>query len=350
MNLDWDPRVLQESLYYIVLLPFIGAAINGFFGKRLGNGNVALIACGAVATSFVIALLAVLPMFFPRAFGISRLEQLVQMLGVWFQTGNISVFAAVRIDHLSGILTLVITGVGFLIHVYSTKYMEEDPGFWKFFTYLNLFVGFMLILVLGDNLVTMFVGWEGVGLCSFLLIGFWYEDEAKALAGRKAFVVNRVGDLGFVLGIFTLISMFGSVDFRTLEGLARNLRDLDAAIPSGALAALGMTYAQGILLACLLLFVGATGKSAQLPLYVWLPDAMAGPTPVSALIHAATMVTAGVYMIARLSFLFSLSPTAMAVVATVGAITALFAALMGLAQTDIKKVLAYSTVSQLGFT
>ncbi len=349
MKIDWDPRILQDSLHYIILLPFLGALINGFFGRRLGKGNVTVIACGAVFTSFIISLMAVLPMFFPRLFGLARLEQIVEPIGTWFATGNINIAANVRVDHLSGILLLVITGVGFLIHVYSTKYMEEDPGYWKFFTYLNMFVGFMLILVLGDNLVTMFVGWEGVGLCSYLLIGFWYEDEAKAFAGRKAFVVNRIGDFGFLLGIFTLLALFGTVDFRTLEGLARNLRDLDALVPSGPLAAMGFTYAQALTVACLLLFVGATGKSAQLPLYVWLPDAMAGPTPVSALIHAATMVTAGVYMIARLSFLFALSPTAMAVVGTVGAVTALFAALMGFAQNDIKKVLAYSTVSQLGF-
>jgi NADH-quinone oxidoreductase subunit L len=223
---------------------------------------------------------------------------------------------------------------------------EDEAGFARFFTYLNLFVAAMLTLVLGDSLVLTFVGWEGVGLCSYLLIGFWYTDEAKAFAGRKAFVTNRIGDFGFLLGLFALLSIFGTANYEQLQAAARAL-DVNAIISTGVFA--GRTFQVALTLALLGLFVGACGKSAQLPLYVWLPDAMAGPTPVSALIHAATMVTAGVYLVARNSYLFSLAPTAMAVVTFVGALTALFAALIAFVQTDIKKVLAYSTVSQLGF-
>jgi NADH-quinone oxidoreductase subunit L len=230
-------------------------------------------------------------------------------------------------------MMLVVTGVSFLIHIYSIGYMHGDEGFRKFFIFMNLFVFFMLLLVMGNNYLVMFVGWEGVGLCSYLLIGFWYKDELKASAGKKAFIVNRIGDFGFLLAIFLVWTTFGSVKFSEIEPMAQ-------AFPVGA----------GVITAiCLLLFMGAVGKSAQFPLYVWLPDAMAGPTPVSALIHAATMVTAGVYMVVRSNFLFSLSPTALSVVAWVGGGTALFAATIGLVQNDIKKVLAYSTVSQLGF-
>ena len=260
----------------------------------------------------------------------------------------ISVTWGLLVDRLSGTLLLVITGVGTLIHVYSTSYMshEDDAGYARFFTYLNLFVAAMLTLVLGDSLVLTFVGWEGVGLCSYLLIGFWYTDEQKAFAGRKAFITNRVGDFGFLIGVFSLLAIFGTSSYADLANLARVVTP-DAPIASGLFA--GWTYQSAVTFAMLCLFVGATGKSAQLPLYIWLPDAMAGPTPVSALIHAATMVTAGVYLVARNSMLFSLAPAAMATVTIVGAVTALFAAVIAFTQTDIKKVLAYSTVSQLGF-
>jgi NADH-quinone oxidoreductase subunit L len=251
------------------------------------------------------------------------------MVYSWFAAGNLHVDLGLSIDRLSGTLVLVITGVGFLIHVYSVGYIDEDPGYWRYFAYLNLFVAAMLLLVLGDNLVAMFVGWEGVGLCSYLLIGFWFTDEEKAYAGRKAFVVNRIGDFGFLIGIFTLYQQVGSVGFSQINA---------AALPLGVAS-----------IAALCLFIGATGKSAQLPLYIWLPDAMAGPTPVSALIHAATMVTAGVYMVARLSHVYVSAPGIMAVVALVGCLTALWGALIGTSQWDIKKVLAYSTVSQLGY-
>ncbi len=247
----------------------------------------------------------------------------------WFSAGSLHVDMGFTFDRLSGALTLVVTGVGFLIHVYSVGYIDEDPGYWRYFSYLNLFVAAMLTLVLGDNLVAMFVGWEGVGLCSYLLIGYWYTDEEKAYAGRKAFIVNRIGDFGFLIGIFILFDAIGSVGLAQVN---------TAVLPLGTAS-----------LAALCLFVGATGKSAQLPLYVWLPDAMAGPTPVSALIHAATMVTAGVYMVARLSHLYVSAPGVMAVVAVIGALTAIWAAMIGTSQNDIKKVLAYSTVSQLGY-
>ena len=351
MQIDWDPRVIADSMHYIPLIPFIGALVNGLFGKKLGRENSAIIACGAVGISAVLSSMILFPMAFPVAFAARPIFQLSESLGIWFRSGNLVVNASFVVDHLSVVLLMVITGIGFLIHVYSAEYMAHDEAYWRFFAYLNLFVGFMLILVMADNLVLMFVGWEGVGLCSYLLIGFWYDDDAKALAGRKAFIVNRIGDFGFTLGVFTLIALFGTVDFAQLARAASpaRLTDLHAMVPNGPLAAMHFSYLQGITLACLLLFVGTCGKSAQLPLYIWLPDAMAGPTPVSALIHAATMVTAGVYLVARTSFLFALAPEAMFVVASVGAATALFAALMGFAQNDIKKVLAYSTVSQLGF-
>ncbi|MGI5862612.1 MAG: NADH-quinone oxidoreductase subunit L [Myxococcales bacterium] len=357
MRIDWDVKTLEDSLFLIPLLPLLGAAALGLFGRRLRRPDVHLIACGTVATAAILVALILLPMAFPVLFGSGPVVSISGALGTWFSAGGISVAASFFVDHLNAVLALVVTGVGLLIHVYSTEYMAEDKDYARYFAYLNLFVGFMLILVLANDLVLMFVGWEGVGLCSYLLIGFWYDDDAKALAGRKAFVVNRVGDFGFLIGLFTLLALFGTTSIQplgagsdSLAGAVRALgpERLGAAVP-GPLAALGLTYGEAITLACLCLFLGATGKSAQFPLYVWLPDAMAGPTPVSALIHAATMVTAGVYMIARLSFLFALSTTAMAVIAAVGAFTALFAALMGFAQNDIKKVLAYSTVSQLGF-
>ena len=257
----------------------------------------------------------------------------IQRYFSWMPAGDLQIDFAFQIDQLSMVMVLVITGVGTLIHIFSIGYMREDPGYPRYFAYLNLFVAFMLVLVLGANYPVMFIGWEGVGLCSYLLIGFWFSDEANANAGKKAFIVNRIGDFGFLVAIFLLFANFGVLDF---EGVRTAL----AGYPAGT--ALITTI-------CLFMFLGCTGKSAQIPLYTWLPDAMAGPTPVSALIHAATMVTAGVYLIARSSFLFALSPVASLVVALVGALTALFAATIGLKQWDIKKVLAYSTVSQLGY-
>jgi NADH-quinone oxidoreductase subunit L len=349
MKIDWDPRVLADSLYYIPLLPLLGALVNGLFGKKLGRQNSALVACGAVGISAVLAALLLASMAAPALFSSRGFLSLHQTLGVWFRAGNILVNGALFVDHLNVILLMVITGVGFLIHVYSAEYMAHDEGYWRYFAYLNLFIAFMLILVMADNLVLTFVGWEGVGLCSYLLIGFWYEDDQKAYAGRKAFVMNRIGDFGFIVGVFTLFATFGTGDYAGLAKAVPVGFDLTAPLTQGPLATLGLTYGQATTLACLGLFVGVCGKSAQLPLYVWLPDAMAGPTPVSALIHAATMVTAGVYLVARCSFLFAHSPEAMFWVTSVGAATALFAALMGFAQNDIKKVLAYSTVSQLGY-
>jgi len=317
-------------LWLIPALPVLGVLFNLFLGERLGKRAVSLVAPAVVGGAFVIGCYA-----FTLLLGLPHGGSLDQHLWPWITAGTLQVDVAFRIDALSGVMVLIVTGVGFLIHLYSVGYMHDDPSFARFFTYLNLFTFAMLVLVLGDNLPLLFVGWEGVGLCSYLLIGFWFDKDVNASAGKKAFVVNRVGDLGFLFGIFLLFWHLGpgahSLSFGDIAAHAKEI-PLDT-----------------VTLITLLLFVGATGKSAQLPLYVWLPDAMAGPTPVSALIHAATMVTAGVYMIARLNFLFILSPTTMAVVATVGGLTALFAATIGLMQTDIKKVLAYSTVSQLGY-
>ena len=309
-------------LHLIPLLPLAGAAICGIAGKWLPKALLYSVALCTVLLSFLIGL---------HAFAhLGEQGDLFHELAFnWFSAGNLRVDMAFTLDRLSGPLTLVVTGVGFLIHVYSVGYMDEDPGYWRYFSYLNLFIAAMLTLILGDNLVAMFIGWEGVGLCSYLLIGFWFTDEEKAYAGRKAFVVNRIGDFGFLIGIFILVRQLGGVSFQQIN---------TAALPLGVAS-----------LAALCLFVGATGKSAQLPLYVWLPDAMAGPTPVSALIHAATMVTAGVYMVARLSHLFTSAPGVMAVVAIIGCLTALWSALIATSQNDIKKVLAYSTVSQLGY-
>ncbi|MFN7952650.1 MAG: NADH-quinone oxidoreductase subunit L [bacterium] len=311
----------------IPLLPLFGAAMNGILGRTFNRTVVSAIGCGTLGISFALTVWAFLA--FPAG-----AEPHVLTLFPWIQAGGFHVDAGLQIDQLSLTLMLVVTGVGFLIHVYSTAYMHEDPSYARYFAYLNLFVFAMSMLVLGSSLPLMFLGWEGVGLCSYLLIGFWFEDPAKASAGKKAFIVNRIGDAGFILGVLWLYQATGRVDF---EGLRAAIQ-ANPGLVSGAATGIG-----------LLLFVGACGKSAQIPLYVWLPDAMAGPTPVSALIHAATMVTAGVYMIARLNFVYVLAPVAMTVVACVGAATALFAGTIGLAQWDIKKVLAYSTVSQLGY-
>ncbi|MEK6608688.1 MAG: NADH-quinone oxidoreductase subunit L [Myxococcota bacterium] len=319
----------MTRLHLIPLAPLLGAAICLVGARALRRTTVHVVACGSVLSAFLFSISAFV--------AIRHGGELREDAFTWIAAGDLRVGAAFLFDHLSGTLALVITGVGFLIHVYSTGYMHDDPSYARYFGYLNLFTGSMLVLVLADSLPLMFVGWEGVGACSYLLIGFWFHKQENADAGRKAFLVNRVGDAGFLLGIFVLWTFTGALDF---AGLRANVDALGAPWLGGFSAA---TWAAA------LLFVGATGKSAQLPLYVWLPDAMAGPTPVSALIHAATMVTAGVYMVARLGFLYALAPAVLFAVAACGAATALYAATIGFAQTDIKRVLAYSTISQLGF-
>ena len=322
------------TLRWIVLMPLLGATVIGLLNRRLPRGLTGILASATVGTSFALAVKVVLGLAAAPAAERFVSDSVLR----WIGFGNLTIDVGFAIDPLGAVMVLVVTGVSFLIHIYSIGYMGHDPGFQRFFAYLNLFVFFMLTLVLGENLLLLFVGWEGVGLCSYFLISFWFHEEANAIAGKKAFVVNRVGDFGFLLGILllgvTLLPHLGPGEglfsFRTL------------AAHGGLLAPVATALG-------LLFFFGATGKSAQIPLYIWLPDAMAGPTPVSALIHAATMVTAGVYMIARLSFLYMMSPVAMAAVATVGGVTALVAATIALTQNDIKKVLAYSTVSQLGY-
>lgn len=333
---------MANYLWAIPLLPLLGAILNGFgaLSGKLSRGAVNFIACASVFASFLVASAT-----FAELWGLvhnateGSTVALTSTAFTWIQAGTFKADAALMIDPLSGFMIMVITGIGFLIHLYSVGYMAEEPSYARYFAYLNLFTFSMLILVMGENALMMFVGWEGVGVCSYLLIGFWFTNVAYANAGMKAFVVNRIGDFGFVLGLFLL--------YWTLEsmGVAPTVSfpELRTALTANPLPA-GIATA-----VCLLLFVGATGKSAQIPLYIWLPDAMAGPTPVSALIHAATMVTAGVYMIIRLNFLFIQSPTAMTVIAVVGALTAFLAATIGMTQNDIKKVLAYSTVSQLGY-
>jgi NADH-quinone oxidoreductase subunit L len=321
-------------LWLIPVIPLIGAAINGVFGKRLPKTVIATIGSGAVGLSFLIAVREFLAML-----GTEQLP-IVRDYFTWIQAGSFQAQFGFMLDHLSGLMILIVTGVSFLIHIYSAGYMAEEDGFYRYFAYLNLFVFFMLTLVLADNYLLMFVGWEGVGLCSYLLIGFWFIRKSAADAGKKAFVVNRIGDFGFVLAILFIYSTFGRIDF---QGVFARLGS-GSTFPVEPLGTVGVLTTIG-----LLLFLGATGKSAQFPLYVWLPDAMEGPTPVSALIHAATMVTAGVYMVARSAAIYNHAPGALFVVAVVGAFTAIFAASIGLVQTDIKKVLAYSTVSQLGY-
>ena len=326
--------VESALLRWIILLPLLGVGLCAFAATtaraRLARAAGPLVVLGAFAIAvYTVAQLWAQP---PGAW-------VVDHLFTWIQASPLRVVAALRVDALSSVMILVVTGVGFLIHLYSLGYMHDDPDVARYFAYLNLFTASMLILVLGDSLPLLFVGWEGVGLCSYLLIGFWYTDPANADAGRKAFVANRVGDAAFLVGMFLLFwSLVGagsaSLSFADVNRLAPALAQRAPAVVTAI---------------CLLFFAGATGKSAQIPLYVWLPDAMAGPTPVSALIHAATMVTAGVYMVARLSPLYVQAPAAMEVIATIGAATALFAATIALVQTDLKKVLAYSTVSQLGY-
>jgi proton-translocating NADH-quinone oxidoreductase, chain L len=326
-----------SHLRIIVLLPLLGAAYLILFGRLHSRRVVHHIACMAVGA----ALVASADAFFFALPALVKEGGLTDVVGTWFASGDLRVDLALRMDALSGLMCLVVTFVGTLIHIYSTGYMAHDRDYARFFAYLNLFCGAMLLLVLGDSLPVMFVGWEGVGLCSYLLIGFWYGETANATAGKKAFITNRVGDLGFLIGMFLLFRAAGTLDIPALVDTARaGSPTLTATLWWGQPVAFW---------AALFLFLGAAGKSAQIPLYVWLPDAMAGPTPVSALIHAATMVTAGVYMVARLGALYLLAPAALAIVAGVGALTAVFAAVVALGQSDFKKVLAYSTISQLGF-
>lgn len=314
-----------DLVWLIPLFPFIGFLING-----LGRNFLPKVVIGAIASLAVLASFGVsLGIFFEY----NATEPAIINLFDWIKVGGIDIPFSFQIDQLSILMLLIITGIGALIHIYSVGYMSHDAGFGKFFAYLNLFVFFMLLLVLGSNYVIMFIGWEGVGLCSYLLIGFWYTNANYADAAKKAFIMNRIGDLGFLLGVFLIISTFGSVSFADIFPKAVGMISGDATLT----------------LITILLFIGAIGKSAQLPLFTWLPDAMAGPTPVSALIHAATMVTAGIYMIARSNILFTLSPVTMSIVAVIGLATAIIAAIIALTQTDIKKVLAYSTVSQLGY-
>ena len=328
-----DAHVMSSStLWLIPALPLLGFVLAITFGQA--RALVRVVAPAVVGLAFGVALMAVL-----RLMGAESGSRLVNHVYTWIAAGPFQADVTFRLDALSAVMVLIVTGVGFLIHVYSVGYMAHDEDLPRFFAYLNLFMCAMLILVLADNLLLLFVGWEGVGLCSYLLIGFWYQSDANAAAGKKAFIVNRVGDLGMLLGLM-LLAWSG---FEASGGTAMSL---DFAHIDAHAATLGAATATTI---ALLLLVGAAGKSAQLPLFVWLPDAMAGPTPVSALIHAATMVTAGIYMIARLHLVFEASPFALDVVAVLGVATALFAATIALVQTDIKKVLAYSTVSQLGF-
>lgn len=330
-------------LAFIPLLPLIGATVLAIFGSRMRPGLINTIALSSVIGSFLLT--AISTMVHVRAG-----QPLYVGLWDWVIVGRYYIEMAFALDQLSASLLLVVTGVGSLIHIYSTEYMHGDGSYWRYFAYLNFFIFAMSVLVLGASLPVMFIGWEGVGLASYLLIGFWYADIDKAAAGKKAFITNRVGDFGFILGMLTFFALFATTDFESMRALAGQpgfAQEIHQVIPSGLFA--GFTGQQVITAGCLFLFVGATGKSAQLPLYIWLPDAMAGPTPVSALIHAATMVTAGVYMCSRMSPMFNFAPAAGEVVAWVGGATALFAATIGLAQFDIKKVLAYSTVSQLGY-
>jgi len=320
-------------LLLIPLLPFVGFLLNASFGRRIGKAAAGAVACGAMAASFAVSLAAVW-----RLLALDPESRVItDRVFSWITSGDFSVAFALRLDPLASVMILIVSGIGLLIHVYSTAYMHEesDSEFARYFSYLNLFAAFMLVLVLGSNFLVLFVGWEGVGLCSYLLIGFWYQKKSATDAGKKAFIVNRIGDVGFVLGVLLIFVRFRTLDF--LE-IAQSVAPLGPETVFGTISVI-----------TLLLFIGATGKSAQIPLFVWLPDAMEGPTPVSALIHAATMVTAGVYMIGRNALLFSHAPETLTIVAIIGTATALMAGTIALVQNDIKRVLAYSTVSQLGY-
>ncbi|MFO7524554.1 MAG: NADH-quinone oxidoreductase subunit L [Ignavibacteriaceae bacterium] len=323
-----------QLIYLTVVLPLMGFLINGIFGSKIKNEKViGWIGSGTIGISFLITVGA----FFETLALPADNRQSIVSLFTWMNVGNLEVSFAYQVDQLSLVMALIVTGVGFIIHVYSIGYMHGDKSFWRFFAYMNLFIFAMMNLVLADNFVLLFLGWEGVGLCSYLLIGFWYdrkfEKSTTADAAKKAFIVNRIGDFGFLLGMFLIYLTFESLNFNEVFSRANTF-----VVPE---------YIFGFI--ALFLFIGATGKSAQIPLFVWLPDAMAGPTPVSALIHAATMVTAGVYMVARTSIIFASAPAILTIIAIVGALTAFFAATIGIVQNDIKKVLAYSTVSQLGY-
>ena len=317
----------SSLLLAIVLLPLAGFVLNGLAGNRLGKTFVTFVGCGLPIAAFVVTVKCFLDLRSPGT------TALIDVVYTWFAAGRESFEIAFYFDRLTAVMVLIVTGVGSLIHIYSTGYMKDDASYARYFAYLNLFLFFMLMLVLGRSLLVLFVGWEGVGLASYLLIGFWFEDPEKARAGKKAFITNRIGDAGFLLGMFVIYSGLGTLD---MDRVNAAFMALPAPVVSANLVGI-------------LLFVGACGKSAQIPLHVWLPDAMAGPTPVSALIHAATMVTAGVYLVARLSGVYMHAPEASAVIAAVGVATAFFAATIAVVQTDIKKVLAYSTISQLGF-
>jgi len=316
---------MTNYIWLAIAFPLVGVLINGFFGKKLGRTLNGLIGVGTVALSFALGVLV-----FMQVPGLPDHARTVK-LWEWITIGSLKIEASLLVDPLSMIMTLVVTGVGMLIHIYAIGYMDHDKGVARFFTYLNLFIASMLILVLSDNYFGLYVGWELVGLCSYLLIGFWFFKPEAADAGKKAFIVNRVGDFGFALGVFLIWTTFGTLQYAQVFEMAPAISTTTITIITA------------------LLFVGAIGKSAQIPLFVWLPDAMEGPTPVSALIHAATMVTAGVYMVARSNILYALSPQTSAVVASIGAVTALFAATIALTQFDLKRILAYSTISQLGY-
>ena len=329
----------MDLLWLIPILPFLGAALNAAAGPRAPRAVTNAFALGAPGASLLVALWTIWRYAGPGATG-GYPEAFVQTLYPW-TVGELSIDVAFMLDPLSAVMTFIVTFVGFLIHVYSVGYMAHEEGYQRYFVYLNLFMGAMLLLVLGANFLVTFVGWEGVGLCSYLLIGYYYDQEFPPFAGKKAFIVNRIGDFAFLVGLFALVATFGTLDYGAIFGAV----EADPSLVTGEYL-LGLSFAAFV---ALCLFIGAMGKSAQIPLYVWLPDAMAGPTPVSALIHAATMVTAGVYIVARANPLFQLAPGVSLSVAGIGAATALFAATIGLAQNDIKKVLAYSTVSQLGY-
>ncbi|RLD99337.1 MAG: NADH-quinone oxidoreductase subunit L, partial [Aquificota bacterium] len=314
---------MVKYAWLIPVFPLVGFVINGLFGVKYIKKKAHLIAVPALGLSWLFSILVFLDVLHGHTGTLEFFD--------WIVSGSIHIKVAFLIDQLSAVMLMVVTTLSFWIHVYSIGYMGHDPGYARFFTYLNLFVFFMLILVLGSSYALMFVGWEGVGLCSYLLIGFWYERDSAANAGKKAFITNRIGDAGFIIGMLTLWYYLGSLDYKVVFERAH------------------MLSPEVVTIATLLLFVGATGKSAQIPLYVWLPDAMEGPTPVSALIHAATMVTAGVYMVARSNVLYNMAPFSMEVVAVVGCLTAFMAATIGTSQYDLKRVLAYSTVSQLGY-
>lgn len=330
--MDW----IFDVAFLAILFPIIGLLLNAVFGQRLSEKGVGLIACSAAGSAFVVSVLQLVGLLASAVSGTER------FLYEWVSVGNMAIPIAVRIDPLSVTMMLVVTGVGSIIHIYAVGYMRGDSRFQRFFVYFNLFLASMLILVMANNYVMMFIGWELVGLCSYLLIGFWFEDTNNAVAGKKAFVVNRVGDFGFMLGVFLIFLAFGTYEFTEVFETVEHGHEVH-------LWGLTFTMQEAVTAITLLLFIGATGKSAQIPLFVWLPDAMAGPTPVSALIHAATMVTAGIYMVTRSAPMYELATFTSAIIAIIGTLTALMAATIAVAQFDIKRVLAYSTISQLGF-